>query len=365
MRDKSVYHHVRALPRMSWSPHNLYNLWLRTFGRLAEAGTFTSTRDGLFKQRWQAKRMIRGYHGDFVGETKFKRWYLPPSLPDVRARRRHGSEAPLNDNETAKLVGRTKDVAKDEERRAKQEAERGNTPVGSLFLSELERRLDVVIFRSCMAPSVYHARHIIIRGAVKLNGKEHTNANTRMNPGDMVSVDPLRIPFLRTDALKDEFTYGSITTIAQPAEQEPVSSTTEEPKPAADEGEQNEPSSTSTEEVETAKERKPLAHGTKPFLTTPSSIVASNGSVFHLPPYASPFLFIPAYLEVNFPTCSTVYVRHPTARSGYSEVPTPYDADGELIRLAWEWYSRIRPRMRRKRDIWMSPNQTYGQWPML
>lgn len=76
---------------------------------------------------------------------------------------------------------------------------------------------------------------------------------------------------------------------------------------------------------------------------------------FNLPAYASPFIFIPAYLEVSFPTCSVVYVRHPTARPGYSEIPTPYDADGEVVRLAWEWYSKVRPRNRSKRQLAREP----------
>ena len=81
----------------------------------------------------------------------------------------------------------------------------------------------------------------------------------------------------------------------------------------------------------------------------------SGHAPFHLPDYATPFIFTPAYLEVSFPTCSTVYLRHPTARPGYSEVPTPYDADGEVVRLAWEWYSKVRPRMRSKRQLARMP----------
>jgi hypothetical protein len=76
---------------------------------------------------------------------------------------------------------------------------------------------------------------------------------------------------------------------------------------------------------------------------------------FNLPAYASPFIFIPAYLEVSFTTCSAIYVRHPTARPGYSEIPTPYDADGEVVRLAWEWYSKVRPRNRSKRQLAREP----------
>jgi hypothetical protein len=76
---------------------------------------------------------------------------------------------------------------------------------------------------------------------------------------------------------------------------------------------------------------------------------------FHLPPYASPHIFIPAYIEPSFSTCSAIYVRHPTARPGYSEIPTPFDADGEVVRLAWEWYAKRRPRMRSKSQLARMP----------
>ena len=76
---------------------------------------------------------------------------------------------------------------------------------------------------------------------------------------------------------------------------------------------------------------------------------------FRLPKYASPWLFIPAYIEVSFKTCSGIYVRHPTARPGYSEIPTPYDADGTLIRYAWEWYVQRMPRMRSQSQLARMP----------
>jgi hypothetical protein len=86
-----------------------------------------------------------------------------------------------------------------------------------------------------------------------------------------------------------------------------------------------------------------------------SSVKDKSLTPFNLPAYASPFIFIPAYLEVSFPACSVIYVRHPTARPGYSEIPTPYDADGEVVRLAWEWYSKVRPRNRSRRQLAREP----------
>lgn len=45
-------------------------------------------------------------------------------------------------------------------------------PVGSLMFSEVERRIDVVIFRACLAHSVYDARRMVIHGQVLLNGEK-------------------------------------------------------------------------------------------------------------------------------------------------------------------------------------------------
>ncbi|KAI0974519.1 hypothetical protein F4678DRAFT_423003 [Xylaria arbuscula] len=56
--------------------------------------------------------------------------------------------------------------------------------------------------------------------------------------------------------------------------------------------------------------------------------------------YMAPFAFIPQYLEVNQNICSAVYLRHPVARRGAAEVPTPYPIG--TSQLAFNWYLRRR-----------------------
>jgi len=57
-------------------------------------------------------------------------------------------------------------------------------------------------------------------------------------------------------------------------------------------------------------------------------------------PFMAPFAFIPRYLEVNQKICSAVYLRHPVARRGKAEVPSPW---GEMVNeLAFNWYLRRR-----------------------
>lgn len=136
----------------------------------------------------------------------------------------------------------------------------------------------------------------------------------------MISVDPDAISFLVKPRQAD------------------VSETTETIEASEPEGEVTDTSPAQAEPVPESKYQQKRASA------TPSS--SSTGHQLALPDYAAPFIFIPAYLEVSFVTCSAVYVRDPTARKDHSELPSPYDADGELMRLAWEWYARVRPRMR-------------------
>lgn len=56
--------------------------------------------------------------------------------------------------------------------------------------------------------------------------------------------------------------------------------------------------------------------------------------------YMSAFAFIPRYLEVNPSICAAVYLRHPVARPGLAEVPTPFaETTGGT---AFAWYLRRR-----------------------
>jgi ribosomal protein S4 len=56
--------------------------------------------------------------------------------------------------------------------------------------------------------------------------------------------------------------------------------------------------------------------------------------------YMPAFAFIPRYLEVNQNICAAVYLRHPVARPGLAEVPTPFPY--ETSQLAFNWYLRRR-----------------------
>lgn len=131
--------HARLLTRgqQSWRPENLYNVWQRTYGPPNAETSFVKTTKTMFQQKWISKRLIRAYHGDWIQEKKFFKHYVPGELPPL--------------------------VSKPGE---------PETPVSSLFLVEVEKRIDVVIHRCCFAPSIYAARGMVLAGKVKVNGQK-------------------------------------------------------------------------------------------------------------------------------------------------------------------------------------------------
>ncbi|ORX33789.1 hypothetical protein BD324DRAFT_595218 [Kockovaella imperatae] len=326
---RDLFNKERALPRMSWTGVNLYNLWQRTH---SEGPLYIETHAGksktLYQQRFKARRYLAGYHLEGIVPIKqWERWYLPSLLPAIHGDREQKSRAErtldkwIEGKESA--GGRNRDV-KDAEQKARQ----STTPITSMMFSYIERRLDVVIFRACLASSVYQAKQFVVKGHVKVNGKVITNSASQLRPGDLFTVD-----------------YRVINFLMDPAKAAPAQTLNKDLEDA-----ENEDASTSAP-AESASSSQTAPVPSKPASRAPKSF-------FELPKFAQASLFVPAYLLPNYLTCSCVYVRHPTARPGYSEIPSPYDAGGEVMSLGWEWWKRKAPRMREgKLKRWLDPTR--------
>lgn len=131
----------------SWSPANLYNLYQRSYGPPTAETKFRKSSLTMFQQKWISKRLVRGYHGDWIREGIFKSQYLPDNLE------------PIVGPKSADPV-----------------------PLASLMFVEIEKRIDTVIFRCCFADSAYKARQMIIHGKVLLNGKKVRAIPRRNSP---------------------------------------------------------------------------------------------------------------------------------------------------------------------------------------
>ena len=350
----------------SWDASNLYNLWRRSIGGRAKEALFTKASNSLFQQRWLSKKLLRAYHGDYINEGIFRRWYLPSMLPDIRTR---VDRAQMN---LAQFASRPRDL---ESLRDRQEQfdQASQAPVTSLMWSEIERRIDTVIFRACLAKSVYQARHLVIHGHVKLNGEivspasssarcsdnspcypsllQYTDPNTRLAPGDLVTVNSEAMPIL-SRKIRIRWKKGPSTKPARGSDQEKAQQKELDRMIKAAEADPEDPEDAMVEATK-------LAAASRPGGKLPPLL--QRARTFHLPHYAAPFIFIPAYLEVSFPACSVVFVRHPSVGEKHSEIPTPYDADGEVMRLAWEWYAKRRANVRSKRKLASQPKNRQGQ----
>ncbi len=84
--------------------------------------------------------------------------------------------------------------------------------------------------------------------------------------------------------------------------------------------------------------------GVVPTLTGPKD----QPREFKYVPYMAPHLFVPEYLEVNYPTCSAIFLRSPLPQPGRTEIPSPHPP--ALHQLVFEWYSAIKRRQKNKPD---------------
>ncbi|KAJ3316718.1 mitochondrial 37S ribosomal protein nam9 [Blyttiomyces sp. JEL0837] len=310
----------KGLVRMSWNKMNVYNLYKRT-------RTEDVSRKTVFQQKWAAKKELRGYHVPNISETQLLNRHWKNQIP-----LRHLT-------------------AKEKERLP---------PVQALSFGELERRLDVILFRAHFASSIDMARSQVVMGHVKVNGDVCRFPSRSLNPGDMVTINPKVIPTLIPPSQK-----------ATKAEEE----TSEEKVEAKEEAAKEEKSVKVAAEESSAKDAKEATTATEdaketvegeaktPEVTTTASSDSTDSPVtkfksasesqkekdtkenpgalpFNYIPWMAPFMFVPEYLEVCYLTTSVVYLRSPLPQPDRVEIPSPMPPD--VHALAYEWYSSIK-----------------------
>ncbi|SLM33838.1 Ribosomal protein S4/S9 [Lasallia pustulata] len=406
--------HVKV--RQSWNKYNLYNL-----SRVENPRVGDRT---YFQQKWTAKSLSRGYHGETVREKIWQKMFRPTLRSVVPMdyeylARTDGSEEALG-------RGSGLDPPPDKKQR-----QRVVTPYMNMVYAPLERRLDTAIFRAMFASSTRQARQFVVHGDVKVNGKKMIYPGYMLNPGDMFQVELGRVLYA-TGAPKDKKERRATRVIrrakqnaaaSEDAENESAESVESSPTAAAKSSEEPQDpkkilsgllshaksilssdskdalpakrkqelrafqrtirktlSRTNTSTILTDDLDAQLMEITSKLKTTAPSlpddqqttsdqpapppatlsaddrralraalIEARENPVDPTKPYATPwrprdfmsaFAFIPRYLEVNHRICSAVYLRHPVARPGLAEVPTPFSL--ETNTLAFNWYLRRR-----------------------
>lgn len=417
--------------RQTWNKYNLFNLHQNLrMPRLIQK-TF-------FQQKWDAKALTRGYHGEHIKERQWERMFSRRLASVVDMNPRYMAEFDGSEQAEGRGSGKQRDPAAGSppmqpwagtNLRTAQP-----TPFMQMAFAPLERRLDIAIFRSLFASSARQARQFVVHGAVKVNGKKMIYPGYLLNPGDMFQVDVERVLYA-TGAKKPTRRAEVRAREAREAEE---SEEAEEAKPEEAAAEAEAANSRATRELPylaarakqmlstgaddlTVKRKKALRKFVKDARkwiakATPKSAVGNDAAVAALEPppssaildrladllantsvadnsdaawksedaakkqgkggkpqlsdeerrrfqqliardaenpvdpskpyatpwrprpFMAPFAFIPRYLEVNQNICAAVYLRHPVARPGLGEVPTPFPY--EINQLAFNWYLR-------------------------
>ncbi|MGF1474066.1 MAG: 30S ribosomal protein S4 [Geminicoccaceae bacterium] len=89
-----------------------------------------------------------------------------------------------------KLKGYYGNMTEKQFRRAYQEASSLKGDTAENLIGILERRLDMVVFRMSLSPTIFGARQLINHGHVQINGRRMNIASYRVREGDIIEIAP-------------------------------------------------------------------------------------------------------------------------------------------------------------------------------
>ena len=137
------------------SKYNLYNL--------SQAKPVYTIPRTFFQQKWTAKSLARGYHGEQVRESKWEKMFS----------RRFRGVVPMTARYLASTDGSFQSAGRGAGfERFNNKPNNRTIPYMQMTFAPLERRLDVAVFRALFASSTRQARQFVIHGAVTVNGKK-------------------------------------------------------------------------------------------------------------------------------------------------------------------------------------------------
>ena len=87
-----------------------------------------------------------------------------------------------------KLKGYYGDLTEKQFRKIFAEAERVKGDTGEMLVGLLERRLDAVVYRAKLVPTIFAARQFVNHGHVTVNGQRVNIASYRVKEGDLIEV---------------------------------------------------------------------------------------------------------------------------------------------------------------------------------
>ena len=110
--------------------------------------------------------------------------------PGQHGQRRKGKMSDFGTQLRAKqkLKGYYGDLTEKQFRKIYADADRSRGDTGEALVGFLERRLDAVVYRAKLVPTVFAARQFVNHGHVTVNGKRVNIASYRVSEGDVIAV---------------------------------------------------------------------------------------------------------------------------------------------------------------------------------
>lgn len=142
-------------------------------------------------KRINAKRKIERRLGvNLWGSAKspFEVRNYPPGIHGPSGRRGVGSDYKKQLDAKQKLKKYYGNITEKQFLRTYKEATRLKGDTGESLIGLLESRLDAIIYRAKLAPTVFSARQLVSHKHVTLNGKVTNVASCQVKPGDVVEI---------------------------------------------------------------------------------------------------------------------------------------------------------------------------------
>ena len=111
--------------------------------------------------------------------------------PGEQGQRRRGklSDFGIQLRAKQKLKGYYGNITEKQFRRTHRQAEQIRGDTGENLIGLLERRLDIIVYRSKFAPTVFAARQMVSHGHISINNVRTNIASARLSPGDTISLN--------------------------------------------------------------------------------------------------------------------------------------------------------------------------------
>lgn len=112
----------------------------------------------------------------------------PPGQHGATRRVRRLSDFGLQLRAKQKLKGYYGNITERQFRRIWAEADRMRGDTAQNLIGLLERRLDAIVYRACLVPTVFSARQLVSHGHIRVNDRRVTIPSYRVSVGDRVEV---------------------------------------------------------------------------------------------------------------------------------------------------------------------------------